>query len=214
MKMRNGTGAGTRLLCLELALLLALAVTVLWGAWSLRRQEELESKLIRLHVVAHSDDPADQALKLRVRDRVLSAAEPLLAGAHTAQRAEERLRGALPELEAAARDELARRGCDLPVAVTLAEETFSRRDYGSFALPAGRYTALRVTIGAGEGHNWWCVVFPPLCTAACAELAEAAEAGGLDEDDVALITAEEPGYVLKFRSLELWEQLRRWLGKG
>ena len=73
--------------------------------------------------------------------------------------------------------------------------------------------ALRVVIGAGEGCNWWCVVYPPLCTAAACELEETARSSGLTADDVSLMTGDGTGYVLRFRSLELWERLRQWLGK-
>ena len=73
--------------------------------------------------------------------------------------------------------------------------------------------ALRVVIGAGEGHNWWCVVYPPLCSAAACELDETARSSGLTADDVSLMTGDGTGYVLRFRSLELWERLRQWLGK-
>ena len=73
--------------------------------------------------------------------------------------------------------------------------------------------ALRLVIGEGEGRNWWCVVYPPLCTAAAADMPQTAIQAGLTGDDVSLITEEDTGYVLKFRSVELWEQLRQWLGK-
>ena len=79
--------------------------------------------------------------------------------------------------------------------------------------PGGEYEALRVVIGEGEGQNWWCVVYPPLCTAAAADLPQTAADAGMSDDDLGLITEENPGYVLKFHSLELWEQLRQWLGK-
>ena len=89
---------------------------------------------------------------------------------------------------------------------------FPLKEYDGFALPAGEYLALRVVIGEGAGRNWWCVVYPPLCTAACTDLEDVAVQAGMDESDMKLITGQE-GYVLKFRSLELWEQLRQWLGK-
>ncbi len=197
----------------ELALLLALAVTLLWGAGSVRRQEELERKLIRLHVIAHSDVPADQTLKLQVRDRVLALAGGILRSSADAEQAAACLARALPDLEAAAGEEIARQGFDYDVTVSLERTEFPLRTYEGFALPAGEYTALRVVIGEGKGRNWWCVVFPPLCTAAASELPETAAAGGLDREDVGLITGENDGYVLRFRALELWESIRQWLGK-
>ncbi|MBE6989995.1 MAG: stage II sporulation protein R [Ruminococcaceae bacterium] len=210
---RADTHGKNRLLPAELALLLALAVTAVWGAWSLQRQEALAQRLIRLHVVAASDDPSDQALKLRVRDRVLTLTEDLLAGAGDAGQARERLEAALPALEAAAAEALAEQGCGDDVTARLEQMSFPYREYGGFALPAGEYTALRLTIGTGEGQNWWCVVFPPLCTAAASEWDESAATAGMDDDDLSLMTEEDGGYVLKFRSLELWDLIRRWLGK-
>ena len=200
-----------RLLPLELALLLALAAAAVWSAAAARRQESLAGRLIRLHVVAASDDPADQALKLRVRDRVLEAAETALSGASNASEAEAALAAALPALERAASAELAANGAGDTATASLERASFPARDYGTFALPAGEYTALRIVIGEGRGRNWWCVVFPPLCTAA--DPAETAVAAGLEDADVELMTGEEPSYVLRFRTLELWALLRRWLGK-
>jgi stage II sporulation protein R len=202
-----------RLLPLELALLLALAATAVWGAWSLGCQEDLSGRLIRLHVIANSDDAADQELKLQVRDRVLQEAEAVLAGAGSREEAERALTAALPRLEDAAAREIAAQGAVFGVTASLERTAFPTRDYGTFALPAGEYTALRIVIGEGRGRNWWCVVFPPLCTAAATDLEETAVSFGLEQDDVELMDAEEPAYVLRFRSLELWDMLRRWLGK-
>ncbi len=208
--MRNNRN---RLYPLEIALLLALAVTLLWGVWSLQRQDRLEQKTIRLHVIANSDGEADQALKLQVRDRVLALAEQLLTDAADREQAIARLAQALPDLESAAAEEIAAQGYDYAVTARLERTEFPRKTYGDFALPAGEYTALRVKIGAGEGRNWWCVVFPPLCTTAASDRADAAIAAGWEQDDVDLVTGADAGYVLKFRSVELWETLRRWLGK-
>ena len=183
---------------LELALLLALAVTLLWGAWSLHRQDTLQEKMIRLHVIANSDSAADQALKLRVRDAVLARG---------------RLTDSLPAIGDAAARELARQGSAYAVAVSLEETEFPLKTYDGFALPSGEYLALRVVIGAGEGRNWWCVVYPPLCTAAASDLPRTAEENGMTADDLSLMTGADGGYVLRFRSLELWERLRQWLGK-
>jgi len=198
---------------LEIALLLALALTALWGAWSLQRQDRLEQRMIRLHVIANSDDPADQALKLQVRDRVLTLAEDILRSADSREEAMAQLEAELPAVESAAAREIARQGYHYGVTAQLERAEFPRKTYDGFALPAGEYTALRVVIGEGKGQNWWCVVFPPLCTTAATDRAETAIAAGWEQDDLDLVTEENTGYVLKFRSLELWETIRRWLGK-
>lgn len=200
-------------LTLELALLLALAVTLLWGAWSLHRQDDLQEKMIRLHVIANSDSDADQTLKLHVRDAVLCRAEDILKQSADMTEARARLRDSLPAIGDAAAQELAAQGSGYAVSVSLEDTEFPRKTYDGFALPAGEYLALRVVIGAGEGRNWWCVVYPPLCTAAACELEGVALEGGMTADDLSLMTGENAGYVLRFRSLELWERLRQWLGK-
>ena len=200
-------------LTLELALLLALAVTLLWGAWSLHRQDDLQEKMIRLHVIANSDSDADQTLKLCVRDAVLCRAEEILRQSTDMTEARARLRDSLPAIGDAAAQELAAQGSGYSVSVALEDTEFPRKTYDGFALPAGEYMALRVVIGAGEGRNWWCVVYPPLCTAAACELEETARSSGLTADDLSLMTGDGTGYVLRFRSLELWERLRQWLGK-
>ena len=197
----------------ELALLLALAAALLWGAWSLHRQDDLQQKMIRLHVIANSDSDADQALKLHVRDAVLRRAEDILKQSADMTEARARLRDSLPDIGDAAAQELAAQGSGYAVSVALEDTEFPRKTYDGFALPAGEYMALRVVIGAGEGRNWWCVVYPPLCTAAACELEETARSSGLTADDVSLMTGDGTGYVLRFRSLELWERLRQWLGK-
>ena len=95
------------------------------------------------------------------------------------------------------------------VSVELGDEYYPTRDYGSFSLPAGQYRSLRVTLGEGEGHNWWCVVFPPLCLTA-AETEAAFEE--LDEGTRAVISEDGTGVVFRFRLLELWGELREILG--
>ena len=189
----------------SLILIATLALGLLGCAVLQAGQRQLAAKLIRLHVVANSDSDEDQAVKLRVRDAVLQAAQPYVTGPD----AEGALAENLGALERAAAKALRSLGRGDAVSVTLQNEAFPTRAYETFSLPAGVYRTLRVTIGAGAGHNWWCVVFPTLCTAASLdELETAAAAGGFSEGEVKLITGAEDGYVLKFRILELLEALK------
>ena len=199
--------------CGEIALMVALAVTLLWGAWSLQEQDGLERKMIRLHVIANSDTQDDQALKLQVRDEVLARATAILEESRDMVQAAAQLEQALPAIEETARQKIRAEGYDYGVAARLEQTEFPTKEYDGFSLPAGEYLALRVVIGEGAGQNWWCVVFPPLCTAAATDIEETAIATGLGEEDISLITEEHQGYILKFRSLELWESLRQWLKK-
>ena len=193
----------------ELALLLGVACAALLGVWLDGAQAALSDQVIRLHVLANSDSQADQELKLAVRDRVLERAEGLYPQDATLEQAREILEDNLDELAAAGQQVVDEAGRDYPVTARLEECWFPTKEYGDFALPAGEYTALRVVIGEGEGQNWWCVAFPPLCLGAATESVEEATAAGLfTEDQAGLMTRENEGYVLKFKSLELLGQLR------
>ena len=197
----------------ETALLLILAVVLLWGMWSVSRQQALSNKVVRLHILANSDTESDQTLKLQVRDAVLEEAEQLLQSCGDREEAQRVLNRALPEIQTLAENEIAARGYDYAVTAELTDTAFPTREYGDFTLPAGRYLALRIVIGAGEGHNWWCVVFPPLCAESVTDAAETAMSAGFSEDDVKLMTEEENGYVLKFKSIELWQNLKAYLSR-
>lgn len=183
----------------ETSLLLALCISLAVGTWAEAKQTEISSSLIRLHVIAVSDDEEEQAIKLRVRDEVLACVSPELKKADDISDAEVIVRANLGKIQRAAESAAEGR----KVRVTLSEEYYPTRDYESFSLPAGKYTSLRVILGEGKGHNWWCVVFPPLCISA-AEREKALDA--MSEDDRAILT-EADGYVVKFRVLELWGEL-------
>jgi len=198
-----------RLRIWEITLLLGTVLFLSSGVLALQTQEDLADRVVRLHVLANSDSEEDQALKLLVRDVVLERAESILEGTRNRSEAESLLRGQLLELERLALRVVRESGYAYPVTVELADTEFPTREYDGFSLPAGAYLALRVLIGEAEGQNWWCVVFPPLCTAAVADLPEAALSAGMKEEDVALITEESAGYVLKFKLVELWQTIRR-----
>jgi len=190
---------------IEISLLFALCAALCTGLWAQGRQRRLSSELVRLHVVANSDSETDQSAKLQVRDAVLAALSPKLAGISDPARAEDVIRDSLPELQRAARQSLQRSGKFYPAAAALRYERFPQRDYRGFSLPAGNYVSLRVTLGEGRGHNWWCVVFPPLCTAAATD-EEAFST--LPESDRRLIRCED-GCTVRFRVVELCGRLRQ-----
>lgn len=196
----------------ETALLVGTALAMLGcGALGVE-QDALAEKVVRLHVVANSDSAADQALKLQVRDAVLAEATPYLTGLSREEALEE-LTAHLPAIAQAAAEVVEGEGYDYPVTASLREEPFPTKRYEDFALPGGSYTALRVEIGTGGGHNWWCVVFPPLCLSSVEEVTAGSYGeSGLTNADVALITGESEGYVVKFKVMELWESFKAWLG--
>ena len=176
-------------------------------AISQNRQQQLAQKLIRLHVVANSDTAEDQRVKLLVRDAVLWAAADAL---EEETDPEEALQNGLPAIEQAANETLSRLGSGDTAKVSLRRELFPTRDYETFRLPAGVYRTLRVTIGTGEGHNWWCVVFPALCLPANAEDFEAVcEAAGFTEGEISVLTEETGEIEVEFKTLELLGKLKK-----
>jgi len=157
--------------------------------------------LIRLHVIAHSNMPQDQELKLRVRDAVLLEAKRILGETSAKEQAYKLLSENAGELERCAQEAVFASGFDYPVQVKMGSFLFPDRVYGDLLLPEGRYDAVRVEIGAAGGDNWWCVLFPPLCLAeldgASSDLVRVDRAEGGDGDG-------GRSFVLRSR---LWEQV-------
>lgn len=192
----------------ECALLLALSATLVTGVWAAGAQSALAEDVVRLHVIAHSDSEADQALKLEVRDAVLSAAGEFLIGTADRKEAEAALSAQLQLLANTGAAVVRDAGYNYPVTVSLTDHWFPTKEYTDFSLPAGTYRALRVIIGDGQGQNWWCVVFPPLCLGSVTEQAEdTAAMAGLSENEISLITGADDGYVIKFKLVEWWQSL-------
>ena len=199
----------------ELALLLAVAVFLAWCTSLERQQQTLANKLVRLHVVANSDSAADQRIKQNVRAAVLQEAEVIMAPAESQAEAKVLLRAQLTALEGTANQTLSKLGCKATAKVSLKRELFGTRKYETFSLPGGYYDALRVEIGSGQGKNWWCVVYPQLCSSATVEQTGAVAAmGGLSGEEVAMVTGESPEYQFKFKALELLEDLLGWFRGG
>lgn len=192
-------------------LCVALMASFLYAADSLLMQRDIASKTIRLHVVANSDSAADQQQKLRVRDAVLRSVAELTAQCGDVCSAREQIAAHIDEISAAACTVLSKEGSNACVTVSLCDEAFETRVYDTFTLPAGVYPSLRVRIGAAEGKNWWCVVFPSLCTAASTEeFEEAAQSGGFSAQETEVVTGGKRKYRFRFRTLELLETVASW----
>lgn len=119
--------------------------------------------LIRFHVIANSDNERDQALKRKIRDLIVERVSPELAKAKTLAEARRIAEEHLGEMKEIAQEEVSNWGEDYPVTTQLGRFNFPVKTYGNLTLPAGNYEAVRVVIGKGQGANWWCVLFPPLC---------------------------------------------------
>ena len=193
-------------------LVLFVACLVCTALWAEATQVQLASQVIRLHILANSDSEEDQALKLEVRDRVLETTSALLAGETEPQAAAVLLDQHLDDIAQTAAQEISAQGHDDRVEVRLEQTWFPTRQYQGISLPAGNYLALRVLIGAAEGHNWWCVVFPNLCLPAVSE--RALEASTLTPGQISLLQEEETSYVFRFKTLELWQSLKHRLMEG
>lgn len=197
-----------RLTRFEAALLLALVLLFTYASAAGMQQQAIADQVLRLHVLANSNSEEDQRVKLCVRDRVLAYCAPLLESAQTQDEVRSVLSAHLQEIVNEAQRELWRQGASDSVTAQISEEYYPTRDYIDFSLPAGRYVGLRIQIGEAQGRNWWCVVFPPLCSGAAE-----GEANGLNEDERAFTRRDGTEYVVRFKAAELVGELREWLTK-
>lgn len=185
-----------------------------WGCTLLTDREQLNEELIRLHVVANSDSEEDQNIKLRVRDAVVSSLQSDLENVADVASAKAYLQENLPKIQKIANETLDAAGFDGEAIVTLCKETFDTRYYDTFTLPAGVYESLRIVIGEGGGHNWWCVVFPSLCIPATTEgFADTAVGAGFSESLSGALTGEEE-YEVRFYLLDALGRLENYFFEG
>ncbi len=185
-------------ICITLA---ALALTFL----PVRGEQAVYDGVIRLHVIAASDGAEDQAVKLKVRDSVLSALAEKLDGVRDRDVAKAIVADSLGLVETAARETLAAEGREDSVAVSFTREEYPERVYDNFALPAGEYDSLRVTLGGGEGRNWWCILFPSFCTALAEDAEEDFIGAGFTPDQYGAVKKDSGvRYRVRFKILELF----------
>lgn len=194
-----------RAVCGGLVLCLALSLCDLHGTC-----EGVRENVVRLHILAHSNSAEDQALKEKVRDAVLAASADWQESASTPREALALAQSRLPQLEAMARDTVVAEGYDYPVSVEVCRTYFPTRQYDAVTLPAGTYDAVRVILGEGQGDNWWCVMYPPMCVGAATDRRQATS---LWSDPQRKLVEGGDRYVVKFKVVE-WAQkalsLLRW----
>lgn len=196
----------------EISLFFGIFIALVAGVWLSAQQQDLADQVIRLHVIANSDSQEDQQLKLEVRDGILEELQSLYPEWATLEEVELLLSQNLSAIQAAGQAVVDDSTLDYDVSAQLTQGYFPTKYYDDFALPAGEYTALRITLGEGDGENWWCVAFPPLCLgAATVEVEEAQAAGLFTDDQVALMTETNEGYVLKFKGMELLGEAKEWI---
>ena len=194
--------------------LCALISALVWVAMIVSDKQTLQDHLIRLHVVASSDESSDQELKLRVRDAVIDSLRSDMENFADMDQAKAYLQENLPKIEDLANQTLRLYGSEELASVSLKSEEFPVREYDTFTLPSGIYESLRITIGKGEGRNWWCVVFPALCVGSTVdEFEETAQCAGLSSSLTATLSGEED-YEVRFLALDVLGKLENFLHKG
>lgn len=174
------------------------------------RCDTIRSNVLRLHVLANSDSELDQQIKLMVRDRMLAECGDLFEETDGYNAAIEQARQNLPALTASAETALRELGCNYPVSVEIAPAEFSTRVYDGVTLPAGEYLALQVKLGEAKGKNWWCVCYPNLCIPAASQTDEV---NGVLEEDEARIVTQPQKYIMRFKVVEWYEELKVRFGK-
>ena len=189
----------------RIGICLVLAASV-WCGSLLADRQRLNDGLIRFHVVANSDSEEDQSVKLQVRDAVLEAINQDFSGDGTLEGTIACLEGEMDHIEETANEVLAEAGMPYQAKAELTEMYFTTREYerdgSTFSMPAGRYQALRITLGSGEGHNWWCVAYPPMCIDAAVE----GQAAVVEQEILEL--GQTPVYKPKLALVEWVESLR------
>ncbi len=167
--------------------------------------KDLRNEVLRLHILANSDSAEDQNVKLEVRDALLNCGNELFSGRTNIDTVKSILASEQNKLTEAANKVLLEKGFEYKAKIYLTNEYFTTRTYDSYTLPAGNYLAVKVILGEGDGHNWWCVMFPPLCLPAAT-----------DKQDVEVyfnaqgksIVTGNPEYEIKFKIIEMLERLR------
>lgn len=195
---------GRKMKGIESILLIGLVFTMLTSMTNrtITTANEVRSETLRLHIIANSDSEEDQALKIKVRDAVLEATGELFAEVSGKTEAVAAAEYSSDDIKAIAEEVIAAEGFDYNVQVEVIEMWFETRSYDGFTLPAGDYDAVRIIIGAGEGKNWWCVMYPALCIPG-AEAKVAAEYG----ENAKFIAGN--GYEIRFAIIEWIEELKK-----
>ena len=191
-------------------LILMLTVSTLFillGFLPVHSEAELYDNVLRLHVIANSDSDEDQALKLKVRDAIIEKCGNIFSNCSSRDEAESAVTENLGFIESTAKSVIEKEGYSYSVKIKLDEEEYPTRSYGSVCFPSGKYLSLRIIIGEGEGQNWWCVLFPPMClsAASASDYDDGAIPVGLTGEQYKLITeTDDPKYKVRFKILEVF----------
>ena len=184
-----------------------LGLSVLLGLLPIHGESAIYDNVLRLHVIANSDNEEDQALKLKVRDAVLEKSAELLVDCKSRDEARAVIESNLAVLEEEAQNTVLTLGYSYEVCAELGNEEYPTKNYESCCFPSGEYLSLKIRIGESAGQNWWCVLFPPMCLSAASEGTDAFAQVGLSDEQYNIITqTEKPKYKVRFKILEAFER--------
>lgn len=186
-------------------LLVFLFVTIFSFTSFANECDEIRQSVLRLHILANSDSKEDQALKLKVRDAVLKEGSDIFNNASDRETAQQRIEKNSDRLVAIAKRVIKENGYDYDVQIKFSNEFFNTRTYDDVTLPAGMYDAVRILIGSGEGKNWWCVMFPPMCLPAAESSAQIDDV--LTKNEVKIVKSN-PEYEVRFKIVEVFEKIK------
>lgn len=166
--------------------------------------ENISDQVFRLHILANSDSAEDQQLKLKVRDEILKKGEKVFASSNSLEETIELCKNNIALFQQTAEQCLQDNGSDYDVKVYVDKEYFNTREYDEITLPSGIYNALKIEIGQGKGHNWWCVMFPAICLSSVTddELNKY-----LSEDEQKLVNSDSK-YEVRFKIVEIYEKVK------
>lgn len=187
---------------LALFLALCLAITFLCDLFAFKGAQKVYDSVIRLHVLAASNSEEDQELKLLVRDSLIKNSDLIFDRAQTTEQAKSYAPSAGEKAVEIANSVLAEAGASYKAHFEWGTENYPSREYDGIRFPAGDYHSLRIVLGEGEGQNWWCVLFPPLCTSV-ATAKKGLETAGLDSEAQKVLISPTKKYVFRFKLLEL-----------
>lgn len=197
---------------IEIAMLVGMVISVFSAGFCgfAEDYDNMTDKLFRLHILANSDSEADQSLKLEVRDAVLGNCSYLFEDCTNAEQSAAVAEENMDIIQKVAQQTIDENGSDYSVNCEVTEMYFDERVYDSATVPAGEYSALRITIGEAKGKNWWCVMFPPLCIPVASDMGETLEAcdGIFTEEEIEMLKNPET-FECKFYILELFDKMKK-----
>ncbi len=163
---------------------------------------DISQKVLRLHILANSDSKEDQNLKIAVKDNILKDTAYIFNDCNTLDESIKTAQANTKLFQTSAESTLKKYNSDYSVKVYIDKEFFDIREYNDFTLPSGYYNAIKIVIGEGKGHNWWCVMYPSVCISACTDDFDKV----LTKEEKKLITSKK--YIPKFKMLEILNKLK------